>query len=91
MTKYIDETFTSATTGTAVRIGGEFAVSIRGTFVGTVEIQRSYDEDGLTDFAEVFTVTAPQELNIGEPGKDCWYRFECTSFTSGSITCEGHQ
>jgi len=59
----------------------EFNISISGTFVATIELQRSLD-DGVT-FALVKSYSAPIEELGREPETKPVYRFACTAFTSG--------
>ena len=71
-----------------VRIG--LNVSVWGTFVGTVALQRSFDS-GVTwlplTAAGVATAsyTAPASEQVNEPEAGVEYRFACTAYTSGTI------
>lgn len=69
---------------------GRFNVSIWGTFVGTVKLERSFD-DGVTwlvcskpDLTDA-AFTAPVTFAVEEPEADIYYRLSCTSRTSGTI------
>lgn len=82
------ETLTGSFTGLAVSsVSGiserKYNVSIFGTFSGTVEVQRSFD-DGVT-WQAIKTITAPYEGVGIEVERKVSYRLECTVFTSGSI------
>ena len=60
-----------------------FNVSVWGTFVGTVQLQRSFD--GGTTWIPTASYTAV-DSDIGEEPEDSvLYRFECTAYTSGTI------
>lgn len=67
-----------------VHIIGDFNLSIAGTFVGTVTVQRSTDG---TTFRDVDTFTAPAEQVGYDPMKN-FYRagFKTGEYTSGSAT-----
>lgn len=84
--------FTGTGQSTPVQIYGRFNLSLTGTFVGTVQLERA-DSSGGT-----FTVvsrdvagtpatfsTAFQGLPIEEDEQGMWYRLNCTSYTSGTI------
>jgi hypothetical protein len=64
---------------------GKADVSISGTFVGTVTLQRSFN-DGAT-WVNITSYTAPIELLHENNTGGVLYRFNCTAFTSGSIVC----
>jgi hypothetical protein len=73
----------TGTSSTISHIRGDYNTSIWGTFVGTVQLQRSFD-DGST-WLEVAEYTSGAESVGKEPEKGVLYRFECTAFTSGTI------
>lgn len=60
-------------------------MSISGTFVGTIELQRF--SNGGWDVVDdgTFTTKAGRSINEGVPAR---YRFECTAYTSGTANCE---
>ncbi|QIG74633.1 hypothetical protein EVC11_051 [Rhizobium phage RHph_I20] len=60
-----------------------YSVSISGTFVGKITIQRSFD-DGTT-WLDIYSTTTPQELD-GEFGTACKVRagFKTGDYTSGT-------
>ena len=79
------KTLSAANTFTdAVHIIGDFNLSIAGTFVGTVTVQRSTDG---TTFRDVDTFTTPAEQVGYDPMKN-FYRagFKTGQYTSGSAT-----
>jgi hypothetical protein len=69
-------------------------ISISGTFVATVALQRLPAEDSLTyplhsnsGFLDYVSKTAAYEdsLSYLAPG---WYRLKCTAYTSGTAVCK---
>lgn len=80
-------TGTFAATGVSAAlpvIGGAFNVSLAGTFVGTVVLQRSFDQ-GAT-WKDVVSWTAPVETSRTEIEDKVQYRYNCTAYTSGTVT-----
>lgn len=84
-------TFTATgQSGTKV-LWGKFNVSLWGTFVGTVQIERSFD-GGVTwlpaskdTSGTVASYTAPMTVVCEEPERGVNFRLNCTAFTSGTI------
>lgn len=71
--------------------GGAFNVTLSGTFVGTVKLQRSFD-NGTTwhDLTAAGTAiaaftTAVSEVWV-EPEAGVNFRLNCTAYTSGTVT-----
>jgi hypothetical protein len=80
-----NKTITAANSFTdPVRLTGFFNLSISGTFVGTVTVQRSFDE--MATWKDVDIFTKPTE-DWGMEPEVCWYRagVKAGEFTSGSI------
>jgi hypothetical protein len=84
----------SATFTAGLRVPrGKFNASVQGTFVGTVKLERSFDE-GVT-FQVVSkdssgadaSFTAPCSLVVEEVEKGVVYRWNCTAWTSGTLAC----
>ena len=69
-----------------VNLRGHGAVSVSGTFVATVRLQRSFD--GGATWGTVGTAVGPAEGSIYDPAADAVYRCGVATgeFTSGSIT-----
>ena len=84
--------FTSSTTGAAQTFWGYLNVSVWGTFVGTVQLERSFD-GGTTwivisrDVVGALSpLTAPGSFVTFEPEHQVQYRLNCTAYTSGTIS-----
>ena len=85
----VTDSFTATGVGTnfkpTTKIGQslstDYNISIAGTFVATLELQKSYD--GGTTFNAVKEYTSIIEELGTEPESGVVYRFECTAFTSG--------
>lgn len=83
--------FTATGQSTARVFQGPFNFSLWGTFVGTVQLERSFD--GGTTFlpcaqdvtGTTAAYTAPCSIVNNEPESGVYYRFNCTAFTSGTI------
>lgn len=63
---------------------GYFNASVSGTFVGTVQLQRKLP--GQASFNTVTTYTTPTEAQDQEIEDGTEYRFNCSAYTSGTIT-----
>lgn len=88
----ITKTFSAATQYSApVFLDKEqrLSISISGTFVGTVAIQRlmqnalDYPSPSDTAWLTVNSFTSPIETMV-EDGDGCWYRAYCSAYVSGS-------
>lgn len=66
-----------------------FNVSLWGVFVGTVQVERTFDQGAtwlpLTDLGSPVTFAAPCTEVLDEPEPGVAYRVNCTSYTSGTI------
>jgi hypothetical protein len=67
---------------TPISLAGSFSVSLRGGWVGTVLIERSFDQ-GAT-WGTVASYTANIE-DVGDDPEGALYRAKCSAYTSGSI------
>lgn len=85
---------TVSTSFTAVGAGGVHSVNdkdkidytVSGTFVGTVELQRSYDGGQSYQVVTSKTAAATGQIAVSTPGgQPALYRFYCRAFTSGTI------
>jgi hypothetical protein len=85
-------TFVAATNSNALELRGKFNISLFGTFVATVKLQRSFD--GGTTWIDVSrdtsgslaSYTAPISFVAEEPEDGVQYRLNCTAFTSGTVS-----
>ena len=86
MTTVASKTITAQNSFTTpVRLTGFFNLSIVGTFVATITVQRSFDE--MATWNDVDTFTKPTE-DWGMEPEVCWYRVgvKTGEFTSGSAS-----
>lgn len=86
-----DTSYTSVTTGSAVRVSGvgaNRALRVNVTYASgavlTTELQRSEDKGVTWKRVYLFDGTAQVAYNDGLDGEDVLYRTACTAFTSGS-------
>lgn len=80
----LDITFTATGQSTSFIIWkSPYNVSISGTFVGTVALERSFDQGATWVHVKDWETPAEKIGDEAEPGT--YYRFNCTAFTSGSI------
>ena len=85
MSTIATKTITTENTFTdPVQLTGFFNLSISGTFVATITVQRSFDNK--VTWQDVDTFTKPTE-DWGMEPEVCWYRVgvKTGEFTSGSI------
>lgn len=75
----------SVAAGAVLPFNGKADVSISGTFVATILLQRSFDAG--TTWVNVGSYTAPTEFLHENNSNAVQYRFNCTAFTSGSAVC----
>ncbi|AIK68531.1 hypothetical protein Lo5R7ANS_61 [Mesorhizobium phage vB_MloP_Lo5R7ANS] len=75
------------TTPVLIQGGNTFDVSVSGTFVATVTLQRS--KDGTTNWVDVDTLTEPGEWT-GDAGSAWFYRLgvKTGEFTSGTVVVD---
>lgn len=89
----IEKTFSAALQYSApvfVEKDQKLAISLSGTFVGTVDIQRlvqseigrNYPAHSDAGWLTVDAFTSPVET--GTDGDNCWYRAYCSAYSSGS-------
>jgi len=66
-----------------------FNMSLWGTFVGTVQLERSFDNGTtwlpITALGSSITFTAPASESFEEPEVGVIYRLNCTAYTSGTV------
>lgn len=67
----------------------DFNITISGTFVGTVLVERSFDA-GATWHAkwptEIYAIADPRSFSDNEPEYGVLYRLRCSAYTSGTIS-----
>lgn len=87
-------------TGTAVATGasaavilfGAFNLFIYGTFVGTIQLERSFDGGttwiaaALDGVGTIASYAVPSGVVFNEPEPGMLYRLNCTAYTSGTIS-----
>lgn len=85
----ITGSFTATGGGLSGLIKGEFNAALSGTFVGTVYLQRSYNNGltwaPLTALGQDISFDAPCEEVFEEPEDGVLYRWNCAAYTSGTI------
>jgi hypothetical protein len=73
-----------------IELRGLFNISVSGTFVATIVVQRSFDGgSNWEDFKEYTTATEAVELAADAYPVNCQYRIGCktSGFTSGTAVC----
>lgn len=83
--------FTAPGQSASIILRGGFNTALWGTFVGTVDLEQSYD--GGTTWLPVSidgtgtpnSYTGPHNIAWVQPERDVRTRFNCTAFTSGPI------
>ena len=78
--------FTSATAGTSIKCGGTWRLTTRGTWTGTIQIQKSID--GGTTWSNIRAFKSVADYNVdtyGDISEDiALVRIEMTAYTSGT-------
>lgn len=92
MAKNVSGSFTGTGNGNTFTPNGCYNVTVYGTFVGTVVLERSFDA-GVTYVAVLrpagstaVSYTAPSSEVIPEPEKTILHRLRCSAYTSGTIS-----
>lgn len=81
----------SVINGSAIMMIGTFNAVISGTFVGTAQLQRSFDGGAtyvpcdIDSAGTVASYTSPVSVVVQEPEPGVFYRWACTAYTSGTI------
>lgn len=85
----VDEVLNAVEASSSARMRGTFNVSLDGTFVATLQLERSYDNgitwNPLTAGGTTIEFSAPCEEIFSEPESGVIYRWNCVDYTSGSI------
>jgi hypothetical protein len=82
-TKPITGTFTGIATSETSNMYKSFNISLSGTFVADIILERSFDQ-GVT-WLQIIGYTNGIETQHNEPESNVLYRFNCTGYTSGSV------
>lgn len=87
-----DNTFTNSIKVTGVGSAGRtFGVVVSGTFTGTINVQRSFDNLTWADIGSPFVLTAPVNTTYYDELENqiIWYRIgiKTGDYTSGTATC----
>jgi len=75
----------------AVQMEKDFNAAVWGTFVGTMVLERSFDEGAnwlpcsLNTSGDNAQYTVPASLTVFEPEGGVRYRWRCSAYTSGTI------
>lgn len=83
--------FTGTGQSAVIALYDRFNFTLRGTFVATVQLERSFDDGTTWDICSRDTIgtaaayTAPVSLVAREPEKKVKFRLNCTAFTSGQV------
>ena len=84
--------FSGTGAGAGVALCGPFNLSVWGTFVATVVVERSFDGGttwlplSLDTYGTTVSLTAPCSLIVSEPETGVLYRLRCSAFTSGTAS-----
>lgn len=81
--KVLAGSFTATGQSASLDINGAFNISLSGFGVGTVALERSFDNG--TSWVSVESFTADAEKIGEEPEEGVRYRFNCSAYTSGTI------
>lgn len=84
MSASISGTFSATGTSDVTGLYGRFSISLSGGATATVQLQRSFDKGVTWGSVKEFTADAEE---VGEEyAHSVLYRFECTAYTSGTVT-----
>lgn len=71
------------------RAWGQFNLELRGTFVATIALERTFDGTNwvaVTALGNAISWTAPMTETWEENERGAQYRWNCTAYTSGTVT-----
>lgn len=88
----VSGTFTGTGNSSGAQFMGAFNVTLSGTYVATVILERSFDGGATYMPVSTDTVgtanayTAPMSLVVNENEPGTFYRLRCSAYTSGTVT-----
>ena len=92
MSQYaVTGTFTATGVSPSIKLRGGFNTALWGTFVGTVDLEQSYDNGttwlpvSVDGTGTPNSYTAPHNIAWVQPERDVLTRFNCSAFTSGPV------
>jgi inosine-uridine nucleoside N-ribohydrolase len=78
--------FTAVANDTIDVLGNTVDLTVSGTFVGTVALQRQMSGQATWDTVAASVLSAPGSLTVTS-ASPCKWRLTCSAFTSGTIVC----
>lgn len=84
----LEEELSAVSATDAVRVNGNFNISIQGTFEATFVVERSLDDDDsweelTAQGVSISTYTDEMSESFYEPEPQALYRVRCSAYTSG--------
>lgn len=87
----LEEELEATGSTTSVRVNGNFNASLHGTFVADLVLARSLDDGAtwqtLSAGGETMVFDSVMSESFFEPEPQALYRWTCTEYTSGTVTC----
>jgi len=80
---FLDQTFTGVGRSSQLPGGEKMVVSVSGTFVATIDLERSSDSG--STWLTIESYTAPVEKNIESISDKFLYSLNVSAFTSGTV------
>ena len=81
--------FTATASGTAILCGNTWRITTRGTWAGSIQVEKS--TDGGTSWTVVRGFSSSSDFNVntyGEVAEPCLVRVRCTAYASGTINVD---
>lgn len=85
MGNVLSHSFTAVGQSAAMIAFGRFNVSVQGVSGSTIDLERSFDNGSTWEVVEA--VSANVSTTLLEPETHVKYRFNCTAFGTGTVTC----